>query len=111
MTAPAAVAGGMRVERVVTSGLFSLDGEDFEVDNNVWLVGDDDRVVVIDAAHAPDLAISEGQGIDLGATHLRVLHTPGHTPGGVCVGAGGRRGLVLRRHPLPAPRHPISRSG
>jgi len=28
------------IERVVTSGTFSLDGGDFEVDNNVWLVGD-----------------------------------------------------------------------
>ncbi len=40
-----------RTDRVVTSGIFSLDGEDFEVDNNIWIVGDDDEVVVIDAAH------------------------------------------------------------
>src|SRR3954466_4849237 len=40
-----------RIERVVTHGVFSIDGEDFEVDNNVWLVGDEREVVVIDAAH------------------------------------------------------------
>ncbi len=40
-----------RIDHVVTSGTFSLDGETFDVDNNVWLVGDDDQVVVIDAAH------------------------------------------------------------
>lgn len=40
-----------RIELVVTSGLFSIDGEDFEVDNNVWIVGDDHEVIVIDAAH------------------------------------------------------------
>jgi glyoxylase-like metal-dependent hydrolase (beta-lactamase superfamily II) len=40
-----------RVERLVTSGVFSLDGEDFDVDNNVWLVGDDEDVIVIDPAH------------------------------------------------------------
>lgn len=40
-----------RVEQVVTAGVFSLDGEDFDVENNVWLVGDDSEVVVIDAAH------------------------------------------------------------
>ncbi len=40
-----------RIDRVITSGIFSLDGGDFEVDNNVWLVGDDDEVIVIDAAH------------------------------------------------------------
>jgi glyoxylase-like metal-dependent hydrolase (beta-lactamase superfamily II) len=39
------------IERVVTSGIFSLDGSDFEVDNNIWIVGDDREVVVIDAAH------------------------------------------------------------
>jgi glyoxylase-like metal-dependent hydrolase (beta-lactamase superfamily II) len=40
-----------RVDRVVTEGIFSLDGEDFDVENNIWLVGDDAEVVVIDAAH------------------------------------------------------------
>ncbi|MEU0273164.1 MBL fold metallo-hydrolase [Streptomyces sp. NPDC006307] len=42
---------GVRAERVVTTGTFSLDGETFDVDTNVWLVGDDDEVLVIDAAH------------------------------------------------------------
>jgi glyoxylase-like metal-dependent hydrolase (beta-lactamase superfamily II) len=40
-----------RVDRVVVSGVFSLDGQDFDVDNNVWLVGDDEEVLVIDAPH------------------------------------------------------------
>ena len=40
-----------RIERVVTSGTFSLDGGTWDVDNNVWLVGDDEEVLVIDAAH------------------------------------------------------------
>jgi glyoxylase-like metal-dependent hydrolase (beta-lactamase superfamily II) len=40
-----------RVEKTVISGVFSLDGQDFDVDNNVWLVGDDDEVLVIDAPH------------------------------------------------------------
>jgi glyoxylase-like metal-dependent hydrolase (beta-lactamase superfamily II) len=40
-----------RIEKVVVSGVFSLDGQDFDVDNNVWLVGDDDEVLVIDAPH------------------------------------------------------------
>ena len=30
-----------RVEHVVTSGIFSIDGEDHEVDNNIWIIGDD----------------------------------------------------------------------
>jgi glyoxylase-like metal-dependent hydrolase (beta-lactamase superfamily II) len=40
-----------RIDRAVISGVFSLDGQDFDVDNNVWLVGDDDEVLVIDAPH------------------------------------------------------------
>jgi glyoxylase-like metal-dependent hydrolase (beta-lactamase superfamily II) len=41
----------IRVEKAVVSGVFSLDGEDFDFDNNVWLIGDDDEVLVIDAPH------------------------------------------------------------
>jgi len=41
----------VRIGRVVTSGTFSLDGQDFDVDNNIWLIGDDQEVLVIDAAH------------------------------------------------------------
>jgi len=133
----------LRVDLVRTSGVFSLDGEDFEVENNIWLVGDDDDVVVIDAAHdaapildgvagrtvvkvvcthghndhisaavalaeatgapvalhpadrmlwdvvhpgrAPDLDLVDHVGIDVAAQCLHVLHTPGHSPGGVCL--------------------------
>jgi glyoxylase-like metal-dependent hydrolase (beta-lactamase superfamily II) len=39
------------ITRVVTHGIFELDGGSWEVDNNVWLVGDDSEVIVIDAAH------------------------------------------------------------
>jgi glyoxylase-like metal-dependent hydrolase (beta-lactamase superfamily II) len=43
-----------RIEKTVVSGVFSLDGQDFDVDNNVWLVGDEDEVLVIDAPHDAD---------------------------------------------------------
>lgn len=39
------------IQRVVTHGTFELDGGSWEVDNNIWIVGDDKEVVVIDAAH------------------------------------------------------------
>jgi glyoxylase-like metal-dependent hydrolase (beta-lactamase superfamily II) len=45
------VSGSARLDRVITHGTFSIDGEDFEVDNNIWIVGDDDECLVIDAAH------------------------------------------------------------
>ena len=133
----------VRIDHVVTSGIFSLDGEDFEVDNNIWIVGNDEEVVVLDAAHDhrpileavrgrtvraiicthahndhinaavelaeeadapillhpddamlwevvhPDRRVDDqlrhGQTIAIGGAELRVLHTPGHSPGGVCL--------------------------
>ena len=47
-------AGSARVDHAVVSGTFSLDGETFEVDNNIWVVGDDSECVVIDAPHDVD---------------------------------------------------------
>ncbi len=40
-----------RIDHAVSSGTFSLDGETFEVDNNIWVIGDDHECVVIDAPH------------------------------------------------------------
>jgi len=62
------------VERVVTSGLFSLDGADFDVENNMWIVGDDHEVVVVDAAHDPRPVIEA-----VGARNcLAIIATHGH---------------------------------
>ena len=41
----------MAIELVTTDGLFKLDGGEWEVTNNIWLVGDDKEVLVFDAAH------------------------------------------------------------
>ncbi|MGW1787303.1 hypothetical protein ACWCQQ_50980, partial [Streptomyces sp. NPDC002143] len=41
-----------RIEHLVTSGTFSLDGGTWDVENNVWIVGDDEE--------ADDLLISRG---------------------------------------------------
>ncbi len=131
-----------RVERLVTSGTFSLDGGTWAVDNNVWLLGDDDEVVVIDAAHDPAAILTavgsrallavvcthghddhigaagevsdatgapvllhpgdqmlwdavypdrtpsqlaDGDTLEVAGVAVHVLHTPGHSPGGVCL--------------------------
>ena len=47
-----------RIDHTVTRGTFSLDGETFEVDNNVWVVGDDAECVVIDAPHDVDAILA-----------------------------------------------------
>ena len=62
------------VERVVTHGLFELDGGSWEVDNNIWLVGDDSEVIVIDAAHDAGPIIDAVAGRDV----VAVVCTHGH---------------------------------
>lgn len=42
----------------MVSGTFSLDGQTFDVDNNVWVVGDDTECVVIDAPHDVDAILA-----------------------------------------------------
>jgi glyoxylase-like metal-dependent hydrolase (beta-lactamase superfamily II) len=134
-----------RIDKVVVSGVFSLDGQDFDVDNNVWLVGDDDEVLVIDAPHdaapiieavggrrvtaivlthghndhisaapalreatgapiwfhpmdrmlwdvvhpgtEPDRDLASDVRFSVAGTELVTLHTPGHSPGSVCLHA------------------------
>jgi glyoxylase-like metal-dependent hydrolase (beta-lactamase superfamily II) len=65
---------GVRCTRVVTAGTFSLDGGTWDVENNVWVIGDDEECVVIDAAHdaEPILAAVDGRRV------LAVLLTHAH---------------------------------
>ena len=131
-----------RIDRVVTSGQFCLDGGCWDVENNIWLIGDDNEVLVVDAAHtaqpiidavgdrtvvavlcthahndhvtvAPALAerfdapillhpdddvlwkqthpsvdyssLADDQRLTVAGIEVRVIHTPGHSPGSVCL--------------------------
>ncbi|MBC2867453.1 MBL fold metallo-hydrolase (plasmid) [Streptomyces cellulosae] len=132
-----------RIDLLVTSGTFALDGGQWDVDNNVWIVGDDSEAVVIDAAHdasaieaalggrrlraiicthahndhidaapalaeatgapillhpddlplwkqthpdrLPDQELADHQMLEIAGTPFQVLHTPGHSPGAVCL--------------------------
>jgi glyoxylase-like metal-dependent hydrolase (beta-lactamase superfamily II) len=62
------------IDRVVTHGTFELDGGSWEVDNNIWLIGDDSDVVVFDAAHtaAPIIDAVDGRNV------VAVICTHGH---------------------------------
>ena len=64
----------MPAELVTTDGIFALDGGEWEVTNNIWIVGDDREVVVLDAAHdhAPIVAAVNGRRV------RAVLLTHGH---------------------------------
>jgi glyoxylase-like metal-dependent hydrolase (beta-lactamase superfamily II) len=62
------------IDRVVTHGTFELDGGSWEVDNNIWLFGDNSNVVVFDAAHDAK-PIIEAVG---GRNVVAVVCTHGH---------------------------------
>lgn len=64
----------LTIHRVVTSGTFSLDGGTWDVDNNVWIVGDDSECIVIDPAHNPEAIVEAVNG----RTVKAILLTHGH---------------------------------
>lgn len=64
----------MTIERVVTHGTFELDGGSWEVDNNIWIVGDDSDVVVFDAAHVAEPIVQAVGGRNV----VAVVCTHGH---------------------------------
>ncbi len=66
-----------RIEQLVTSGTFSLDGQTYDVDNNVWLIGDDDEVIVFDAPHDPnaiEAAVAGRTVVAIACTHAHDDH-------------------------------------
>ncbi|GAA4978148.1 MBL fold metallo-hydrolase [Kineococcus glutinatus] len=67
-----------RVEHLVTSGTFSLDGQTFDVDNNVWIVGDDTECVVIDAPHDARAVADAALGTTGARRVLAVVCTHAH---------------------------------
>lgn len=62
-----------RIERLVTAGNADPSGPP-EMDNNVWIVGDDEEVIVVDPSHDPE-AIQEHVGE---RRVVAVLLTHGH---------------------------------
>ena len=67
----------MRIDHGVTSGTFSLDGQTFDVDNNVWVLGDDSECAVIDAPHDVDAILKVVDGrkvVAILATHAHDDH-------------------------------------
>lgn len=124
----------MKIEQIITTG--------WGLKNNVWMLGDEESVILVDAPHDaeailehigkrkllavlfthahpdhvnaageikdqtgapmylhpddkfmwgkfnkdfyPEHELTDGQILNIGGLEIRVIHTPGHTPGGVC---------------------------
>lgn len=63
-----------RIDHVVTSGKFELDGGSWDVDNNIWIVGDEHEVVIIDVAHSAEPIVDAVAG----RTVRAIVATHGH---------------------------------
>ena len=104
-----------RIDRTIVSGVLSLDGQDVDVDNNVWLVGDDDEVLVIDAPHdaAPILDAIGGRRVTaIVLTHGHADHITAAVELREATGAPiwlNPADLALWRsvHPESLPDHPV----
>ena len=98
-----------RVDHAVTSGTFSLDGETFDVDNNVWVVGDDAECVVIDAPHSVPAILEVVGGREVTAIvlthahddHVRVAPELAETHRRAAPAAPGRGAAVEAHAPRP----------
>ena len=89
-----------RVDHAVSSGTFSLDGQTFDVDNNIWVVGDDEECVVIDAPHNVDdiLAVVAGRRVTaIVCTHAHDDHVR------VAPELSERTGAPILLHPADEP--------
>ncbi|MFD5600571.1 MBL fold metallo-hydrolase [Leucobacter sp. NPDC058333] len=90
-----------RIERVVTHGTLLVDRggpepEALPIENNVWIVGDDEQVVVIDASHDADaIASAVGDRETLG-----ILLTHGHNDHvNAAVALASQLDALLHLHP------------
>jgi glyoxylase-like metal-dependent hydrolase (beta-lactamase superfamily II) len=100
------------IGRVITSGTFNLDGGSWAVDNNVWLLGDDHEVLVIDAAHDAAAIAAAVAGRDV----IGIVCTHGHDDHvGAAPDLSAQLGATIWLHPddemLWDQRHPTVRPG
>jgi glyoxylase-like metal-dependent hydrolase (beta-lactamase superfamily II) len=131
-----------RIDQVVTSGEITEDDVKYKLENNTWVIGDDDEVIVIDPGHDaaavlevvdereiiavicthahpdhvaaavkvaerdespialhpkdlldwrhvhdkdPEIQMADGGIFEVADVQLEVIHSPGHSPGSVCL--------------------------
>ncbi|WP_405749929.1 MBL fold metallo-hydrolase [Streptomyces sp. NBC_01411] len=89
-----------RIDHLVTSGTFSLDGGSWDVDNNVWIVGDDSEAIVIDAAHDATAIEAALGGRTLRAIVCTHAHND-HIDAAPALAAATRAPILLHPDDLP----------
>lgn len=89
-----------RIDQLVTSGTFALDGGSWEVDNNVWIVGDDTEALLIDAAHDADAITAAVGGRRLTAIVCTHAHND-HIDAAPAVAAATGAPVLLHPDDLP----------
>jgi glyoxylase-like metal-dependent hydrolase (beta-lactamase superfamily II) len=89
-----------RIDHLVTSGTFSLDGGTWDVDNNVWIVGDDHEAIVVDAAHDADAILAALGGRTLRAIVCTHAHND-HIDAAPALAAAAGAPVLLHPDDLP----------
>ncbi len=89
-----------RIDHLVTSGTFSLDGGTWDVDNNVWIVGDDTEAIVIDAAHDAGAVLAALDGRTLRAIVCTHAHDD-HVNAALALAAATGARILLHPADLP----------
>jgi glyoxylase-like metal-dependent hydrolase (beta-lactamase superfamily II) len=65
---------GITIENLVTTGTFSLDGGTWDVENNVWIVGNEHECIIIDSPHDAPAIINQVAGRTVTAILLTHAH-------------------------------------
>ncbi|MET8002363.1 MBL fold metallo-hydrolase [Nonomuraea glycinis] len=89
-----------RIERVVTEGVVDIDDVEYKVENNTWIIGDDDEVIVIDPARDADKIleqVGEREVLAVICTH----GLPDHV--GAAIEVASRDEAVIALHPKDKP--------
>ncbi len=76
--------GGVKALKDGTGATYAIHAADAELAQHAGEVSESGRSYD-DNAPAPDMTLAEGDVLEVGTARFRVLETPGHTPGCICL--------------------------